>query len=195
MIVMPKLDGERTPGFKLLLAILIGAALAIPILKAAVACHTGMATFAEAGVYKGGTARLVAGPRAGLFALVAYLALPFDLVPDFIPVLGFLPGLVLGMVALFPRSNVGLELAWIGRGGAERGIAAQPGLADGAAARRATGERHRGHRLSRARRRARPRRRSRPRQVLPECDRRPDRGRRLWLCRSRKSRWWCSACW
>ena len=27
-----------------------GAALAIPILKAAVACHTGMATFAEAGV-------------------------------------------------------------------------------------------------------------------------------------------------
>ena len=30
-----------------------------------------------------------------------------------IPVLGFLPGLVLGMVALFPRSNVGLELACI----------------------------------------------------------------------------------
>ena len=29
-----------------------GAALAIPILKAAVACHTGMATFAEAGVSK-----------------------------------------------------------------------------------------------------------------------------------------------
>jgi NitT/TauT family transport system permease protein len=30
-----------------------------------------------------------------------------------IPVLGFLPGLVLGMVALFPRNNVGLELACI----------------------------------------------------------------------------------
>jgi len=30
-----------------------------------------------------------------------------------IPVLGFLPGLVLGMVALFPRSNVGLELACV----------------------------------------------------------------------------------
>ena len=30
-----------------------------------------------------------------------------------IPVLGFLPGLVLGMVALFPRSNTGLEIACI----------------------------------------------------------------------------------
>ncbi|MBP1685759.1 MAG: transporter, inner rane subunit [Deltaproteobacteria bacterium] len=30
-----------------------------------------------------------------------------------IPVLGFLPGLVLGMVALFPRSTVGLELACV----------------------------------------------------------------------------------
>jgi NitT/TauT family transport system permease protein len=30
-----------------------------------------------------------------------------------IPVLGFLPGLVLGMVALFPSSNVGLELACV----------------------------------------------------------------------------------
>ncbi len=30
-----------------------------------------------------------------------------------IPVLGFLPGLVLGMVALFPRTNVGLELACV----------------------------------------------------------------------------------
>jgi NitT/TauT family transport system permease protein len=28
-----------------------------------------------------------------------------------IPVLGFMPGLVLGLVALFPRSNIGLELA------------------------------------------------------------------------------------
>src|SRR5215831_21195397 len=30
-----------------------------------------------------------------------------------IPVLGFLPGLVLGMVGLFPHSNVGLELACV----------------------------------------------------------------------------------
>ncbi len=30
-----------------------------------------------------------------------------------IPVLGFLPGLVLGMVALFPHSNIGLELACV----------------------------------------------------------------------------------
>jgi NitT/TauT family transport system permease protein len=30
-----------------------------------------------------------------------------------IPVLGFLPGLVLGMVALFPKTNVGLELACV----------------------------------------------------------------------------------
>ncbi len=30
-----------------------------------------------------------------------------------IPVLGFLPGLVLGMVALFPNSNIGLELACV----------------------------------------------------------------------------------
>ena len=30
-----------------------------------------------------------------------------------IPVLGFLPGLVLGLVALFPHRNVGLELACI----------------------------------------------------------------------------------
>ena len=30
-----------------------GAALAIPVLKAALACHTGMATFAEAGIGRG----------------------------------------------------------------------------------------------------------------------------------------------
>jgi nicotinate-nucleotide--dimethylbenzimidazole phosphoribosyltransferase len=30
-----------------------GAALAIPVLKAALACHDGMATFAEAGVSRG----------------------------------------------------------------------------------------------------------------------------------------------
>src|SRR3989442_6381481 len=32
---------------------------------------------------------------------------------DLIPLLGFLPGLVLGLVALFPARNVGLELAGI----------------------------------------------------------------------------------
>jgi NitT/TauT family transport system permease protein len=36
----------------------------------------------------------------------------FDILQG-IPVLGFLPGLVLGMVALFPGSNLGLELACI----------------------------------------------------------------------------------
>src|SRR5262245_47353560 len=39
--------------------------------------------------------------------------IPFLDIGQGIPVLGFLPGLVLGMVALFPRSNVGLELACI----------------------------------------------------------------------------------
>ncbi len=39
--------------------------------------------------------------------------LPFLDIMQSIPVLGFLPGLVLGLVAIFPRTNVGLELAAI----------------------------------------------------------------------------------
>src|SRR5262245_9043913 len=39
--------------------------------------------------------------------------IPFLDIGQGIPVLGFLPGLVLGMVALFPKSNIGLELACI----------------------------------------------------------------------------------
>ena len=46
------------------------------------------------------------GPRAPRRVLVPLL----DILQS-IPVLGFMPGLVLGLVALFPRSNVGLELA------------------------------------------------------------------------------------
>lgn len=41
------------------------------------------------------------------------IILPFLDIMQSIPVLGFLPGLVLGLVALFPRTNVGLELAAI----------------------------------------------------------------------------------
>ena len=47
------------------------------------------------------------GRRAGK------IMLPLLDIGQGIPVLGFLPGLVLGMVALFPRTNVGLELAYI----------------------------------------------------------------------------------
>jgi len=39
------------------------------------------------------------------------LLLPLLDILQSIPVLGFMPGLVLGLVALFPRSNIGLELA------------------------------------------------------------------------------------
>lgn len=41
------------------------------------------------------------------------IILPFLDIMQSIPVLGFLPGLVLGLVALFPRTNMGLELAAI----------------------------------------------------------------------------------
>lgn len=41
------------------------------------------------------------------------IILPLLDIMQSIPVLGFLPGLVLGLVALFPRTNVGLELASI----------------------------------------------------------------------------------
>lgn len=39
------------------------------------------------------------------------IILPFLDIMQSIPVLGFLPGLVLGLVAIFPKTNVGLELA------------------------------------------------------------------------------------
>ena len=39
------------------------------------------------------------------------LLLPLLDILQSIPVLGFMPGLVLAMVAVFPRTNVGLELA------------------------------------------------------------------------------------
>lgn len=41
------------------------------------------------------------------------LIIPMLDIGQSIPVLGFLPGLVLGLVALFPRTNVGLELACV----------------------------------------------------------------------------------
>jgi NitT/TauT family transport system permease protein len=41
------------------------------------------------------------------------IILPFLDIMQSIPVLGFLPGLVLGLVAIFPKTNVGLELASI----------------------------------------------------------------------------------
>jgi len=53
------------------------------------------------------------------FLIAAYnrraerLMIPLLDVLQGIPVLGFLPGLVLGMVGLFPHSNVGLELACV----------------------------------------------------------------------------------
>ncbi|MGE3760141.1 MAG: ABC transporter permease subunit, partial [Pseudobdellovibrionaceae bacterium] len=39
--------------------------------------------------------------------------LPFLDIMQSIPVLGFLPGLVMGLIAIFPRNNVGLEIAAI----------------------------------------------------------------------------------
>jgi nicotinate-nucleotide--dimethylbenzimidazole phosphoribosyltransferase len=48
--LLEKLDKQPLFDFGMRLGEGSGAALAIPILKAAVACHNGMATFAEAGV-------------------------------------------------------------------------------------------------------------------------------------------------
>ncbi len=44
--------------------------------------------------------RVSRGRRLSLLALVAYLALPFDLVPDFIPVLGALDDVLLVILVL-----------------------------------------------------------------------------------------------
>jgi uncharacterized membrane protein YkvA (DUF1232 family) len=68
--------------------------------------------------------RLIADPetmraqRIGLLALLGYLALPFDLVPDFIPVVGVLDDAILvGLVLrwlLRTRSEVEIRSAWPG---------------------------------------------------------------------------------
>jgi NitT/TauT family transport system permease protein len=54
---------------------------------------------------------LVYGYWAAKSALAARVLVPALDVLQSIPVLGFMPGLVLSLVAAFPRSNVGLELA------------------------------------------------------------------------------------
>ncbi len=56
---------------------------------------------------------LIVGYAAARSRRAERLILPALDVLQSIPVLGFLPGLVLGLVALFPRTNVGLELAAI----------------------------------------------------------------------------------
>ncbi len=56
---------------------------------------------------------LVYGTAAAYSRRAERVLIPLLDVLQGIPVLGFLPGLVLGMVALFPHSNVGLELACI----------------------------------------------------------------------------------
>lgn len=56
---------------------------------------------------------LVVGYWAAKSPRAEKIILPFLDVMQSIPVLGFLPGLVMGLVALFPRTNVGLELASI----------------------------------------------------------------------------------
>ena len=82
--------------------------------------------------------RLLADPRVplrgklGVALLVPYLALPFDLVPDFIPVAGqlddaILVALVLAYVVRLAGRNVVTEL-WPG---SERGLRAILGLASG----------------------------------------------------------------
>ncbi len=79
--------------------------------------------------------RLTRGRRLSLLALVAYLALPFDLVPDFIPVLGALDDALLVVLVLrgvaraagpelvaehWPGPPRGLELLQRALGTAER---------------------------------------------------------------------------
>jgi NitT/TauT family transport system permease protein len=56
---------------------------------------------------------LVYGGVAAYYRRAERIMIPLLDILQGIPVLGFLPGLVLGMVALFPRSNVGLELACV----------------------------------------------------------------------------------
>ena len=56
---------------------------------------------------------LVYGSVAAHHRIAERVMIPVLDILQGIPVLGFLPGLVLGMVALFPHSNVGLELACV----------------------------------------------------------------------------------
>lgn len=59
------------------------------------------------------TFTLVIGFWAAKSSRAEKVLLPFLDIMQSIPVLGFLPGLVLSLVAVFPRTNVGLELAAI----------------------------------------------------------------------------------
>lgn len=56
---------------------------------------------------------LVAGRLAAVNRRTESVLVPVLDILQSVPVLGFLPGLVLGLVALFPKSNLGLELACI----------------------------------------------------------------------------------
>ena len=56
---------------------------------------------------------LVVGTLAAHSRRAERVLIPMLDIGQGIPVLGFLPGLVLGMVALFPKTNVGLELACV----------------------------------------------------------------------------------
>lgn len=68
------------------------------------------------------------GPRAGLWLLLGYIAMPFDIVPDILPVIGFADDVILA----------GLALRWVlRRTSAEVVRAAWPGSPDGLRALRA----------------------------------------------------------
>lgn len=56
---------------------------------------------------------LILGYAAAKSRTAERITLPLLDIGQSIPVLGFLPGLVLGLLALFPRSNFGLELACV----------------------------------------------------------------------------------
>lgn len=59
------------------------------------------------------TFTIFVGYWAAKSAKAEKIIIPFLDIMQSIPVLGFLPGLVLGLVAIFPKTNVGLELASI----------------------------------------------------------------------------------
>lgn len=67
-------------------------------------------------------------PRAGLWLLIGYMAMPFDFVPDVLPVIGYADDIILA----------GLALRWVlRRTSAETVRAAWPGSPDGLRALRA----------------------------------------------------------